>query len=165
MSTLRTRSVRASASEYCRMVSPFSNLRDSISFEQSFWNSEVGTLTMIRVIKSKSKFCYDLRSVSQSVSVSSPIWGPRPHFSYCQTVAGLLIWGALSDERTGLSYNCCWSSPAQSFSGLSSAGLMTIFYCLRLWYELQFASPRHTRTALRRTAKKPPHSPCLPAVA
>jgi hypothetical protein len=27
-------------------------------------------------------------------------------------------------------YNCCWSSPAQSFSGLSPAALMTIFYCL-----------------------------------
>jgi hypothetical protein len=26
-------------------------------------------------------------------------------------------------------YNCCWSSPAQPFSG--PAGLMTTFYCLR----------------------------------
>jgi hypothetical protein len=28
----------------------------------------------------------------------------RPDFYYCQTVAGLLMWGALSDERTGLSF-------------------------------------------------------------
>jgi hypothetical protein len=28
-------------------------------------------------------------------------------------------------------YNCCCHSPAQSFSGPSPAGLMTIFYCLR----------------------------------
>jgi hypothetical protein len=28
-------------------------------------------------------------------------------------------------------YNCCWPSPAQLFSGPSSAGLMTKFYCLR----------------------------------
>jgi hypothetical protein len=28
-------------------------------------------------------------------------------------------------------YNCCWSSPEQSFSGPKPAGLMTIFYCLR----------------------------------
>jgi hypothetical protein len=28
-------------------------------------------------------------------------------------------------------YNCCWSSPAQSFSGPNPAGLMTIFYCLK----------------------------------
>jgi hypothetical protein len=41
----------------------------------------------------------------QSASLSwnkSPIWGLRSDLCYCQTVAGLLIWGALSDERTGL---------------------------------------------------------------
>jgi hypothetical protein len=32
-----------------------------------------------------------------------PIWGLRPYIYYCQTVAGLLTWGAFSDERTGLS--------------------------------------------------------------
>jgi hypothetical protein len=34
----------------------------------------------------------------------APIWGLQPDFDYCLTVAGLLIWGALSDERTGLSF-------------------------------------------------------------
>jgi hypothetical protein len=34
----------------------------------------------------------------------APIWGLRPDLIYCLTVAGLLIWGALSDERTGLSF-------------------------------------------------------------
>jgi hypothetical protein len=41
----------------------------------------------------------------QSASLSSnkePIWGLRPDFYYCQTVAGLLMWDALSDERMGL---------------------------------------------------------------
>jgi hypothetical protein len=33
----------------------------------------------------------------------APNWGLRPDLYYCLTVAGLLIWGALSDERTGLS--------------------------------------------------------------
>jgi hypothetical protein len=28
-------------------------------------------------------------------------------------------------------YNCCWSSPAQSFSDPSPVGLVNIFYCLR----------------------------------
>jgi hypothetical protein len=28
-------------------------------------------------------------------------------------------------------YNCCWSSPAQSFLVLSTAGLVTIFYSFR----------------------------------
>jgi hypothetical protein len=71
----------------------------------------------------------------QSASLSwcqTPIWGLRPDFYYCQTVAGLLMWSALSDERTCLHvYNCCWSSPAQSFLGPSPSGLMTIFYSLR----------------------------------
>jgi hypothetical protein len=44
-------------------------------------------------------------TVSRPVSWNkAPIWGLRPDFSCCQTVAGLLIWGALSDERTGLSF-------------------------------------------------------------
>jgi hypothetical protein len=34
----------------------------------------------------------------------APIWGLRPDLDYCRTVAGLLIWGALSDERTCLSF-------------------------------------------------------------
>jgi hypothetical protein len=41
----------------------------------------------------------------QSASLSwnkAPVWGSRPDFYYCQTVAGLLMWGTLSDERTGL---------------------------------------------------------------
>jgi hypothetical protein len=41
----------------------------------------------------------------QSTNLSwcqAPILGPRSYFYQCQTVAGLLIWGALSDERTYL---------------------------------------------------------------
>jgi hypothetical protein len=43
----------------------------------------------------------------QSASLSwcqAAIWVPRPDFCYCQTIAGLLIWGTLSDEGTGLSF-------------------------------------------------------------
>jgi hypothetical protein len=43
----------------------------------------------------------------QSASLSwnkAPIWGLRQDFYYCQTVAGLLMWVALSDERTGVSF-------------------------------------------------------------
>jgi hypothetical protein len=42
----------------------------------------------------------------QSASLSwcqAPIWDLRPDF-FCLTVAGLLTWGALCDERTGLSF-------------------------------------------------------------
>jgi hypothetical protein len=56
-------------------------------------------------LKSKSKLCYDRRPVGQSASLSwnkAPIWGLGPDLYYCLTVTGFLMWGALSDERTGL---------------------------------------------------------------
>jgi hypothetical protein len=43
----------------------------------------------------------------QSSSLSwnkTPIWGLRPDINYCLTVVGSLIWGVLSDERTGMSF-------------------------------------------------------------
>jgi hypothetical protein len=52
----------------------------------------------------------------QSASLSccqAPIWGLRPDFYYCQTVAGLLMWGALSDERMGLPFTIA-AGPCQS---------------------------------------------------
>jgi hypothetical protein len=53
------------------------------------------------------------------------------HLIFLQSVAALMMWGALSDEDGSVVYIRCWSSPAQSFSGPSPAGIMTIFYCLR----------------------------------
>jgi hypothetical protein len=38
----------------------------------------------------------------QSVFMSTPTCNPKPDFSYCQTVARLFMWRALSNERTGL---------------------------------------------------------------
>jgi hypothetical protein len=71
----------------------------------------------------------------QSASLSwnkAPIWGLRPDFYYCQTVAGFVCMGrSLWREDGSVVYFFCWSpSPAQSFSGPSSVGLATIFYCL-----------------------------------
>jgi hypothetical protein len=53
---------------------------------------------------SKSNICYDRRSVGQSVLVSGTHLGLRPDFHCCQTAAVLLVWSALSDERTGLPF-------------------------------------------------------------
>jgi hypothetical protein len=53
----------------------------------------------------------------QSASLSwnkAPIWGLRPDFYYCQTVAGLLMWGALSEERTGPSFTIAAGSRQRS---------------------------------------------------
>jgi hypothetical protein len=85
----------------------------------------------------------------QSASLSwnkAPTWDLLPDFYYCQTVAGLLMWGALSDKRTGLSFTiAAGPSRAQSFSGPSPVRLATIFYCLRL--KTSLLSPPMTRRA------------------
>jgi hypothetical protein len=53
---------------------------------------------------SKLKLCYDRRfSGPASFGTKHPS-GAYDRFYYCQAVAGLFMWGALSDERTGLSF-------------------------------------------------------------
>jgi hypothetical protein len=78
----------------------------------------------------------------QSASLSwnkTAIWGLRPDSHYIQKITGLLMWGALFDEKSVI-YNCCWSSSAQSFSGPSLVGLVAIFYCLTFDTSLFVAS-------------------------
>jgi hypothetical protein len=61
-------------------------------------------------------------------------WDSRPVFSFFinWTLAVIvLMQHPLWREDESVVYNCCWSSPAQSFSSRSPAGLMTIFCCLR----------------------------------
>jgi hypothetical protein len=63
--------------------------------------------------------CYDRRSVGQSASLpwnKAPIWGLRPDLDYCRVVAGLLMWGALSDERTDLLFASVAGSRQRSHS-------------------------------------------------
>jgi hypothetical protein len=56
-----------------------------------------------------------------------PIWGLRIDFYYCQTVAGLLICGALSDERTGLPFKIAASPLQRSRSWVR----VHTFYCFK----------------------------------
>jgi hypothetical protein len=61
-------------------------------------------LTVCRLLSISQSQSY-VKTDGQSVSLSwnkTPIWGLRQDFYYRQTVADLLIWGALSDKRTGL---------------------------------------------------------------
>jgi hypothetical protein len=44
------------------------------------------------------------QTVSRSVLVSSTLLGLKTKFFSCLTIAGLLMWGALSDERTDLCF-------------------------------------------------------------
>jgi hypothetical protein len=61
----------------------------------------LGAKPLVQVVKVKVM----LRpTVRQPVFVSGRICGPSPGISYCLTVAGLMTWGALSYERTTLSF-------------------------------------------------------------
>jgi hypothetical protein len=80
----------------------------------------------------KSKLFYDQRSAGWSTLVSSPHLGSKTRFL-------LLLDGfwfvdvehPLCREDGSVVYSRCWFSLAQSFSGQSHAGLVTIFNCLR----------------------------------
>jgi hypothetical protein len=64
-------------------------------------------MTVLRMNRSESESESYITIESQSASLSwnkAPFWSLRPDFYYCQTVAGLLMRGALSDERTSLSF-------------------------------------------------------------
>jgi hypothetical protein len=84
------------------------------------------------------------RSVSQFVLRSRPICRKRPGFCYCQTVAGLMTWGAFSDERTGLSFihaaGSCQRSHSQVWVPSNSRPYFTVSF-----FRLPFSSPPTTR--------------------
>jgi hypothetical protein len=53
-------------------------------------------LTWTQLAESESYVTTDGQSAGLSWN-EAPIWGLRPDLYYCQTVAGLLMWGDLSD--------------------------------------------------------------------
>jgi hypothetical protein len=69
------------------------------------------TITYLRMRlnqpKSRSHVTTHSQSVSQYVKVSSPLWDLWPDITFCPKVAVLSLWGALSDERSGLSFSVC----------------------------------------------------------
>jgi hypothetical protein len=77
---------------------------------------------------SRSKLCYDRRSVGQSVLVSDSNLGPMTRF--------LLIWENCGFDNVGrpswredwsVVYNCCLALPEQSLSAPSTASIIHIF--------------------------------------
>jgi hypothetical protein len=71
--------------------------------------------------KTKSKLYYDRQSVGQSVLVSGAHLGPATNFSHCHfayflIISGLLMWGALSDEKSDLYYSVFASHRQRSLS-------------------------------------------------
>jgi hypothetical protein len=83
----------------------------------------------------------------QSASLSwnkGPIWGLRPDFYYRRTVASLLIWGALSDERTGLSFTIAAGSSQRSHSRVRAPWDSRPYFTVSD-LRLPFSSPPTTR--------------------
>jgi hypothetical protein len=68
-------------------------------------------------------------SISYSAAIKVPIRGESAKRK--NRVCDNVLPDPLSREDGSIVYNCCWASPAQSFSGPRPAGLMTTFYCLR----------------------------------
>jgi hypothetical protein len=109
-------------------------------------------------VKVKSHVTTDGQSVSLSWCQAA-IWGPRLHFYYCHAVAGLLMWGALSDEWAGLSLNIA-AGPGQStvFFGSESSGTHAHILLSHVWdsSNLEGEVPRINIPQEKRSSVIPP---------
>jgi hypothetical protein len=88
----------------------------------------------------------------QSASLSwniAPIWGLRPDFYYCQTVVGLLMWGALSDERTGLSFTVA--------AGPRQRGTRDHIFLSQIWETSLFVAYYDSQGTVEVLDTPPPH--------
>jgi hypothetical protein len=110
------------------------------------YNGSLVTWTVVSLTAAKFQSQSHIATDGQSVSKS---WcralsgGSWPDIYYCLTVTLLFFVGhPLWREDGSVFYTriCCWSLPAQSFSGPSPLGLATIFYCLRFETSLFVAS-------------------------
>jgi hypothetical protein len=101
------------------------------SANYQLWNSQSNSLLQLPSLliyphraqlstdhsESESESCITTDGQSTSLSWNkAPIWDLRLDFYYCQTVAGVLMWGALSDERRGLSFARVTGSRQRSHS-------------------------------------------------
>jgi hypothetical protein len=82
--------------------------------------------------KSKSQLRCGRRSVGWSVLELGTHVGFTTGFLLLSDSCGFVgVERSLWRDDESVVYNCYWPSPAQSFSGPSLEGLVTIFYCLR----------------------------------
>jgi hypothetical protein len=81
-------------------------------------HSWLTTVSQLNSAHSQSYVTTDGQSTSLSWC-QAPIWGLR--FLLCQRVASLSMWGALSDERTGLPFGIASGPRQQSFLSQSPA--------------------------------------------
>jgi hypothetical protein len=63
----------------------------------------------------------------------APTWGPRRDFYYCQTVAGLLIWGAHSNSQLALVTYSRGTDRAENTASNSSSGVACVSVASVTW--------------------------------
>jgi hypothetical protein len=127
--------------------------KDSVCIPQeTHYVSATNTSQLMQFGETIAVYCESPESESsittdgQSASLSwnkTPVWDLRPDFYYCQTIAGLLMWGALSDERTGLSFTIapgpcqCWHFrirlPLDSWPYFTVSDSRLHIFCRLLW--------------------------------
>jgi hypothetical protein len=82
--------------------------------------------------ESELELLYDWRfAANQFILASSPLRLTTSNFFKWILAFVVLMQHPLWGEDGSVVYNCCWSSSAQSLSGPTPAGLVTIFYCLK----------------------------------
>jgi hypothetical protein len=102
-------------------------------------------LSVVFSLLSESYVTTDGQSANQSWN-KALIWGLRPDFYYCQTNAGLLMWGALSDERMGLSFTIAAGRRQRSHSRVRVPWDSRPYFVVSD-SRLPFSSPPTTRRA------------------
>jgi hypothetical protein len=106
----RTLSLRRLTSNSSTMNFPWLSPTDT-----ELWSNSLHSTVILYLLgmghAQKTQHCTQSQSYvttdDQLASLSwnkAPTWGLRPDLDYCLTVAGLLVWGALFDGRTGLSF-------------------------------------------------------------
>jgi hypothetical protein len=122
------------------------------------------TLLLLLLLLSKSKSHYDWRSVSQSVSQSvSKSWCRAPSRTHDQifscyylTVTVLFLWGALSDEGTGLLYYMLLGLPNAIFLESESLGNRDHILLSQIW-DFPFRRLFRLAESRWRYSTPPPH--------
>jgi hypothetical protein len=113
-----------SHTEQCSQVTDFTALHP---IPTSYFSN--CRLKPISQSKNKIKFMLRPTAVGQSVLVSSTHLALTTGFLLLSESCGFVDVGrSLWRENESVIYNCCWSSPAQSFLGPIPAGPVTIFY-------------------------------------
>jgi hypothetical protein len=117
----------------CSRLSAINTLLNHFSFAVGTPRSRLAPAAGDATIKFEARtYCTtDGQSVSQHVLVSSTLVGLLPRYYFlsvccCLKFAVFFLWGALSDERTGLQF------AVQSLNGPSRSEPVTLLYCL-IW--------------------------------